>query len=490
MYSLLFLAVLSFVLSLLLTPLVRNVFQRLGLVDQPDYQRKLHSRPIPRVGGIAVALAYTLAFGLLLVTNLQAGHIVSNAFPLIWKLFPATVLIFLTGLFDDLFRLKPWQKLAGQVVAATVAYFAGVQVLGAGGSHFLAWWLSFPATVVWLVACCNAVNLLDGVDGLAAGVGFVATATTVLAAAMQHNIELLMATVPLAGCLLAFLRYNFNPATIFLGDCGSLFIGFLLGCDGILWSQKSATLLGMTAPLMALSIPLLDTSLAIARRFLRREPIFGADRNHIHHRLLARGFTPRRVALLLYGTGALAAIFSLSMASNRFTVPVLLAFCIAAWLGIRHLGYVEFDTAGRMLLAGSFRSLLNSHITLKGLECKLSSANTPAECWAIVRNAYRDFGFHQVCLQLAGCLFEERAGQHDPSRSWKLEIPLSGNGYIHLIRESDSAAKHDAVAVFADVLRKTLEEKVPAFAANALAAPDNQPLDPIPAQFQTVAAGN
>lgn len=490
MYSLLFLAVVSFVLSLCLTPAVRNIFRRLGLVDHPDDSRKLHNRPIPRVGGIAIVLAYTLAFGLLLVTKLKAGDIVWNAFPLIWKLFPAAVLIFVIGLLDDLFRLKPWQKLAGQIAAATVAYFAGVQVLGAGGEHFVAWWLSFPATVVWLVACCNALNLLDGIDGLAAGIGFVATATTVLAAAMQHNVELLMATVPLAACLLAFLRYNFNPATIFLGDCGSLFIGFLLGCAGVLWSQKSATILGMTAPLMALSIPLLDTSLAIARRFLRRQPIFGADRNHIHHRLLERGLTPRRVALLLYGTGALAAIFSLSMASDYFEVPVILAFCIAAWIGIRHLGYIEFDTAARMLMQGSFRNLLNAHITVRSFECKLSAANTPDECWTILKNTYRDFGFHQIRMQLAGRYYTENAGKPDPARRWKVEIPLSDSDYVHLIREFDSAAKHNTIAVFADVLRKALEEKIPTFTPKAVPPLDTQPLDPLPAQYQTVAAGN
>jgi len=152
MYSLLFLAIVSFVLSLLLTPVVRNIFRRLGLVDHPDHPRKLHSRPIPRVGGIAIALAYTLAFGLLLVTKLRAGDIVWNAFPIIWKLFPAAVLIFATGLLDDLFRLKPWQKLAGQIAAATVAYFAGVQVMGVGGEHLVAWWLSFPATITWTPA--------------------------------------------------------------------------------------------------------------------------------------------------------------------------------------------------------------------------------------------------------------------------------------------------------------------------------------------------
>jgi UDP-GlcNAc:undecaprenyl-phosphate GlcNAc-1-phosphate transferase len=332
--------------------------------------------------------------------------------------------------------------------------------------------------------------LLDGIDGLAAGVGFVATATIVLAAAMQHNIELLMATVPLAACLLAFLRYNFNPATIFLGDCGSLFIGFLLGCDGVLWSQKSTTILGMTAPLMALSIPLLDTSLAILRRFLRGQPIFDADRNHIHHRLLERGFTPRRVALLLYGAGALAAMLSLSMASHRFEVPVILVFCIAAWIGIQHLGYVEFETAGRMLMQGSFRSLLNSHIILRSFESKLSSANTPDECWTILKNTYRDFGFYQVRLQFAGRDYTENAGKPCPVRIWKVEIPLSDNGCVHLIREFDSAAKHNTVAPFADVLRKAFEQKIAVFVPKPGPELDTQLLDPIPSQYQTASAGD
>jgi len=299
-----------------------------------------------------------------------------------------------------------------------------------------------------------------------------------------------MATVPLTGALLGFLRYNFNPATIFLGDSGSLFIGFLMGCFGVIWSQKSATILGMTAPLMALSIPLLDTSLAIARRFLRRQPIFGADRNHIHHRLLERGLTPRRVALLLYGTGALAAMFSLSMASNYFEVPVILVFCIAAWLGIRHLGYVEFDTAGRMLMQGSFRNLLNAHITLRSFETILSAANTPDECWTVLRNTYRDFGFYQVRLQLAGSYYTENAGAPDPSRIWRVEIPLSDHDYVYLIREFDSAAKHNAVALFADALRKTLEGKIPAFTPKPTPALEIQPLERIPAQYQTASAGD
>ena len=180
------------------------------------------------------------------------------------------------GILDDLIGIEPWHKLIGQIIAGGLAYWAGIHVQGFGGYNLGPWW-SIPLTILWLVGCTNAINLIDGIDGLATGVALFATCTTLIAALLQHNLALALAVVPLAGCLLGFLRYNFNPATIFLGDSGSLFIGFLLGYFSVLWSQKAATMLGMTAPLIALSVPLLDTGLAIFRRFLRRQPIFGAD---------------------------------------------------------------------------------------------------------------------------------------------------------------------------------------------------------------------
>src|SRR5579884_3972020 len=229
MYSLLFLALTSFVTSLLLTPLVRNWFRRLGIVDRPDHKRKLHKEPIPRVGGIVIACTYVLAYAALLLLGLQGGAIVENGLPVFLKLAPAAAIIFLTGLLDDLHGLKPWQKLAGQLAAALAATAAGVRIAGLDG-HAFSPWIAIPVTVFWLLACTNAFNLIDGVDGLAAGVGLFATITMLLAALLQSNVPLALATVPLAGALLGFLRYNFNPATIFLGDSGSLLIGFLLGC--------------------------------------------------------------------------------------------------------------------------------------------------------------------------------------------------------------------------------------------------------------------
>jgi UDP-GlcNAc:undecaprenyl-phosphate/decaprenyl-phosphate GlcNAc-1-phosphate transferase len=222
----------------------------------------------------------------------------------------------------------------------------------------------------------------------------------------------------------------------------------------------------MTAPLIALSIPLLDTSLAIARRFLRRQPIFGADRGHIHHRLLDRGLTPRRVALLLYGMCALAAVFSLSLASHHFQVPIILLFCVGVWIAIQRLGFVEFDTVGKMILKGSFRKLLNSQISLDAFQSTLTRASTPEECWSVVRSNYQEFGFYQVSMRLAGCTYSEHnVSEEIPERScaWRVEIPLPGSDYIHLTRECDNSAHQNTVASFADVLRRTLESKLPKF---------------------------
>src|SRR5450755_1106387 len=222
--TLLLLTALSLTLSLLFTPIVRMVAIRCKLVDLPDNKRKVHKKPIPRVGGVALAAAY---FGSLLATAAFVAYklpAANTGFAVVWSIAPAALVVFLVGLADDIFDLKPWHKFGLQVAAA----------------------------------------------------------------------------------LLGFLVFNFNPASIFLGDSGSLLLGFLLGCYGILWSRTCATNLDMGAPLMALAVPLLDTTLSIARRYLRRQPIFKADRSHIHHRLLARGLSHRQTVLVLYVAGGIA----------------------------------------------------------------------------------------------------------------------------------------------------------------------------------------
>jgi UDP-GlcNAc:undecaprenyl-phosphate GlcNAc-1-phosphate transferase len=468
MYSLAVLAISSFLFSLLLTPLVRNLARRYQLVDHPDEHRKLHAAPIPRIGGVAIVFSYLLAFSLLLAFGTAGADILRGELPRALAILPSALIIFVTGLWDDLHSLRPWQKLLGQLIAASVAFFhAGVHISGFQHQTVSDWW-TFPVTVFWLLLCTNAVNLIDGVDGLAAGVGLFATCTSLLAGLLTDNIALAMVTVPLAGALLGFLRFNFNPATIFLGDSGSMLIGFLLGCFAVFWSQKSATILGMTAPLMALSIPLLDTALAVVRRFLRRQPIFTADRGHIHHRLLDRGLTPRKVALVLYACCALGAISSLLTLNQSFSGLVIILFCVVAWIGIQHLGYVEFGTARRMFLEGAFRRTLNSQIALQGFEQQLRACSSPSHSWALLQSAAREFGFHTVHLRVNGHVYSytDRADLND---AWRLRVPLSGSDYVELARPFGPGDHDSLIPPLVDTLRRHLPAKFPATVASLTA---------------------
>ena len=459
MYSLLFLAGVSFLWSLFLTPLVRNLFRRWGVVSHPGGERAIHDRPIPRVGGVAIIISYLLAYGCLLLVQLKASFIVWESLDSVLRLLPAAAIIFLIGLIDDLKGVEPWHKLIGEIIAGGFAYWAGIHVQGFGGYNLGPWW-SLPLTILWLIACTNAINLIDGVDGLATGVGLFATCTTLIAALLQNNVDLALAVVPLAGCLLGFLRYNFNPATIFLGDSGSLFIGFLLGCYGVLWSQKAATILGMTAPLIALSVPLLDTGLAIFRRFLRRQPIFEGDRGHIHHRLLDRGLTQRKVALTLYACCAVGATCSILMMNKNFSGVVVLIFCFMSWIGIQHLGYIEFGVAGRMFIEGAFRRLLNSQIALQTYEDRLNAATTPTEYWNVMEAALKEFGFHRAHMMLGGQAFDWQDSDY-PVSSWDVTIPITDLDFVRLTRPFGASGQPNVVAALADILRKTLIAKRP-----------------------------
>jgi UDP-GlcNAc:undecaprenyl-phosphate GlcNAc-1-phosphate transferase len=462
MYSFLFLAASSLTICLALTPLCRDLFRRAGLLDRPDRRRKIHERPVPRVGGIPIAAAYAGSFLLLLRSPFLAGSVLSLHLALVWKLLPAAGVIFVTGLVDDLIGLKSWQKLFGQMAAALCAYWGGVQVMGIAGHLTDSWW-SLPLTLIWLVGCANAFNLIDGVDGLATGLGLFATLASLLAALAQGNVALALAIMPLAGALLGFLRYNFNPASIFLGDSGSLLVGFLLGCYGVLWSQRSASFLAMTAPLMALAIPILDVILSIARRFLRRAPIFGADRGHIHHRLLDRGLSPRRVALLLYAVGGLGALFSLlaSLAHPRLAIVILAIFGAATFLFVRNLEYVEFTVARNILLGGAFRELLGAHIHLRNLETSLAAASTPNDCWTAIRDACSHLGFHRVRVHLLGEVYQEQFDSNDGSPGWTVRIPLSEEDYVNCSRQVECAVSVAGIAAFADLLGTTLRARLP-----------------------------
>src|SRR6516165_7659599 len=215
MDSMIFLAVASFVLSLVLTPMVRTLALRFDLVDHPDHNRKIHKLPIPRIGGVAVIAASVGAYALLPIFKLGEG-LGTEAGSAKSLLLPVLV-IFCVGLIDDIFEIRAWYKLAAQIFAASLAWSGGIHLSEIAG-HDLPKIVSLLLTILWIVACTNAINLIDGVDGLAGGAALFATATMLIAALLHHNVSLALATIPLAGALLGFLRFNFSPASIFLGD--------------------------------------------------------------------------------------------------------------------------------------------------------------------------------------------------------------------------------------------------------------------------------
>jgi UDP-GlcNAc:undecaprenyl-phosphate GlcNAc-1-phosphate transferase len=414
------------------------MFRSYNIVDRPG-PRKVHGYPIPRVGGIPIAIAY--GFSLISFSNLSTGFSA-----LAWKLIPGAALIFLTWLADDLFNLKPAYKLAGQVAAARLVFWSGLRIEILGNS--LPAWLNLPLTVFWLLLATNALNLIDGLDGLCAGMGLVATLALFGAAMLHGNRPLAYATLPLAGALLGFLCYNFNPATVFLGDSGALLIGFLLGCYGMIWTQKTATLL-------SLMVPLLHGVLAGVRRFLRKQPIFGSDRAHIHHRLLDRGLTPGNAVLLLYLLAAGAAGFALLLSTPQVAhyQNVLIIVAVGALLvGARELGDKEFRLAGRFLFGPRLQQTIQEQQRLQQTEKALAQAATEEQWWNVVVETARNYGWRRLTWNSPRGPMT--AILSDGETTWTFQISLGESGTLTVDGATGGDAPADLTA-FAGILRRT-----------------------------------
>ena len=443
----------AFAVSVLLTPVLRDVFRAYNVVDRPGH-RRLHAYPVPRIGGIPIAAAY--AFGLYSLSN--SG--IDLGFPL-WKLLPGAGVVFLTGLLDDFFTLRPAVKLTGQILAALLIFWNGLHLGTLGAGSVLPVWLDLPLTVFWLLLTTNALNLIDGLDGLCAGVGLVATLTLFGAAILYGNQPLMYATLPLACALVGFLFYNVNPATVFLGDSGALLVGFLLGCYGMIWTQKTSTLLSLLVPLMALSVPLLDVMLSVLRRLIRRQPIFTADRAHIHHRLLDRGLTPKSAVLVLYlfaaGGAAVALMLSAPQAA-RFHNLLVALLVAAILLGLRELQYREFNLFGKLLFGGEFQQSLQAKLRLDRLSISLAGAQTPEAWWRVLEETARDCGWAR--LRWIGSGGVREAGSPPATPAWTFQAPMGDWGSIEI--DGASGSQSVDLADFAATLRRSVENRAPA----------------------------
>jgi UDP-GlcNAc:undecaprenyl-phosphate GlcNAc-1-phosphate transferase len=285
------------------------------------------------------------------------------------------------------------------------------------------------------------------------------------ASVVLHHAGLALVSAALAGALLGFLRYNFRSASIFLGDCGSLTLGFLLGCCAIVWSNESASFGGAVAPLLAVSVPLADTALAVIRRVLRRRPVFSADREHIHHRLLARGFPARRVVLVLWGAGALAAVFALAECVTPYPASAILLalYCAGAAISVRHLGYDELRAAGRVVEPGRLLRAAHAELQLRALETALAAAQSVDQRWEAIRRACRELGFVRASMRAGGEVREAWLQDAGPCAvSWTLRVPLAAGEWINVGDGVDLAVEPSAVAPLADLLYRAIAPRLAA----------------------------
>lgn len=314
----------SGLISYFITPFVIKLAYRIGAIDVPKDNRRVHKKPIPRLGGLAIAIAFA-------VSTLTLNEVK----PDILVLFISLSIIIVMGVLDDVYDLNAKLKFFIQIVAALIVTFFMVRIKFLANPFspmqyiFLGYW-GIPLTVFWIVGITNTVNLIDGLDGLAAGVSCISSLTLALILLKNGDHYYTSVLIALIGAILGFLPYNFNPARIFMGDTGSLFLGFTLSVVSMNTTIKSAATLAVFIPLLALGIPIFDTTFAIIRRTKNRQPIMQADKGHLHHRLLSTGLSQKQTVLILYMMSAMLGLsaYFIAEGGRRFSLFVLLADAI------------------------------------------------------------------------------------------------------------------------------------------------------------------
>jgi UDP-GlcNAc:undecaprenyl-phosphate GlcNAc-1-phosphate transferase len=338
-------------LALVLTPLVKKLAIRVGAMDVPS-QRKVHTRIMPRLGGVAIYASFTVGL-LLIIPWLPDNMLSSYDRNLISALLVGGTLIVLLGALDDKFDLSAKLKLLVQIAAACIVVFGfdvKINLLNipfGSAMQPLGEWLSIPLTIFWIVGVTNAINLIDGLDGLAAGVSGIAIATILVMGVLMGNETVVLLSAVLLGSIGGFLFFNFHPAKIFMGDSGSLFLGFALATLSML-GFKQITIVSFVTPLLIIGVPLSDTFFAIVRRWVQKKPIFAPDKGHLHHCLQQLGFSHRKTVLIIYGIAAffgtcavIQSAVSNSGLGNWITFIVICALVFLLQIGAELIGIVD-----------------------------------------------------------------------------------------------------------------------------------------------------
>jgi UDP-GlcNAc:undecaprenyl-phosphate GlcNAc-1-phosphate transferase len=418
---------LAFFAGILFTWIIRHLAIRWKLYDDPVGGRKIHQRPIPRLGGIAVALAFSVPVIALALWSNDISAALYTEPGLLISLLGGGSLVLTLGIHDDLVGSGALIKLIGQVTAAMVVFHAGVQInvisVPFMAPMVLGIW-AFPVTIFWIVLVTNAINLIDGLDGLAAGVAVLAGSTLAIMSLVENDIVGALLLVSMVGATLGFLRFNWNPASIFLGDTGSLFLGFLLAIVSAHSSQKSFALFSIVAAFVALALPIFDLSMAVIRRFLMGKPIFSADQYHVHHLLLRKGLSQRQAAVLLLGGATFLGVASLIFiySSDKISAITILVLVVLIGLAIRFLGYTDIIRAGRktMMFGQLEEDARVRSLSINNLRATMLKTEDEQTMWRALLQAGEILALEEIALQV---LSQGDAGIERKARSWHRHDP-------------------------------------------------------------------
>lgn len=320
----------SLVITYAITPEIKKLAMKVGAVDRPN-ARKVHTHIVPRLGGLAIYIGFVIA---VLFSVGMTREVVG--------LLIGSTTIVAVGIWDDICQIPAKVKLCGQIAAALVLVGFGIQIDWLtnpfGDLIFLPWFFAIPLTVFWVIGFTNTVNLIDGLDGLAAGVSIIASISVFFMALSMGQSEPALITIALIGAAFGFLQYNFNPAKIFMGDTGSMLLGYVMAAVSIIGVVKTAATVALVVPVIALGLPIMDTLFAIARRRMSGVPIFQPDKGHLHHRLLALGFSQRQAVLSMYCVSVFLGFLALFVASVNYqigTIAVLIVLALGIYTGKR-----------------------------------------------------------------------------------------------------------------------------------------------------------
>ncbi|MFZ5862180.1 MAG: MraY family glycosyltransferase [Nitrospirota bacterium] len=418
---------------------------RIGALDRPNH-RTIHRAPTPRLGGVAIFTSLVLATLGLFVASADARGFLAVAPVKSVAFFVGLLLVFALGVVDDLRGLDAWKKFPVQILAATVVYAAGFRADAIGvpwGGVITLGVLSYPVTVLWIVGVTNAINLIDGLDGLAAGVSAIASATICLVALSVGNTSVVLVTAVMTGVLIGFLRYNFHPAKLFMGDSGSLVLGFFLATVALQGAQKGSTAVALLVPIVVMAVPIADTLTAIVRRLMNGLGPFTADREHFHHRLIWKGLNQPRAVLCLYAVSAVCGLAAYVMAVGTPGVSwaVVLTVIVGGVLLIRELEYAEFAGILGRIVRGDRRRRppRYKNLVLKQARTRIVTARSFDRAWRSMTMAAKELEFDLLHLKPSGPYSEvpmptpwrsRTRADVSPVRNpelWTQEYPLPAN---------------------------------------------------------------